>query len=99
MSRLVPAGRPGRPVWPGPPAAASRLVVGPVRAILIGAVVLGPVLIRRVLICRVLIRRVLGIQRRRVAGRQPLEALLQVLPLAPLDHGPFPVVGWLAIAR
>jgi len=91
VSRLVPA---GRPVWPGPPAAPSRLVAGRVRAILIGAVVLGPVLIRRVLI-----RRVLGIQRRRVAGRQPLQALLQVLPLAPLDHGPFPVVGWLAIAR
>jgi hypothetical protein len=65
------------------------LVVGPVCTILGGAVVLGPALIRWVLV----------IQRRRVAGRQPLQALLQVLPLAPLDHGPFPVVGWLAIAR
>src|SRR5215467_9705765 len=91
VSRLVPAGRPGRPGRP----AGTRRDTCPA---LTGAVVLGPVFIRRVLIRRVLIRRVLGIQRRRVAGRQPLQAQLQVLPLAPLDHGPFPVVGWLAIA-
>jgi len=60
-----------------------------IRTAVLGSVVLGPVLIRGVLV----------IQRRRVASRQPLQALLQVLPLAPLDHGPFPVVGRLAIAR
>jgi hypothetical protein len=55
----------------------------------VSTAVVGPVLVRGVLV----------IQRRRVADRQPLQALLQVLPLAPLDHGPFPAVGWLAIAR
>jgi hypothetical protein len=39
-----------------------------------------------------------GIRRRRVAGRQPLQALPQVVPLAPLQHGRIRIVSRLAIA-
>lgn len=101
--RLGPARSRG-PIRPGPPlrprslGAPGRPVAALVRPALADPAFLGTVLVCAAILSPVRVCTVLVIRRRRVAGGQPLQALPQVLPLAPLQHGRIRIVSRLAIA-
>lgn len=95
--------RPGPPLRPRPPAAPGRPVAALVRPALVRPALADPAFLGTVLVCAailspVCVGKVLVIRRRRVAGRQPLQALPQVLPLAPLEHRQVRITKGLAIS-
>jgi len=90
--------RPGPPLRPRPPAAPGRLVAALVRPALADPAFPGTVLACAAILSPVFVGTVLVIRRRRVAGRQPLQALPQVLPLASLEHRQVRITRRLAIS-